>query len=67
MSGSQASPFAKVRSTRAHEQIVEQLQQLILSGKLAAGARQPPERAMLNQFKLISTTVREANRVGESK
>jgi GntR family transcriptional regulator, transcriptional repressor for pyruvate dehydrogenase complex len=66
MTGSQGSPFAKVRSVRAHEQIVEQLQQLILSGKLATGARLPSERAMMTEFHVSRPTVREALRVAES-
>jgi DNA-binding FadR family transcriptional regulator len=60
------SSFAKVRSTRAHEHIVEQLQHLILSGKLAAGSRLPSERAMMIEFQVSRPTVREALRVAES-
>jgi DNA-binding FadR family transcriptional regulator len=63
---STASPFSKVRSTRAHEQIVEQLQSLILSGKLPIGARLPSERAMMSEFDVSRPTVREALRVAES-
>lgn len=58
--------FEKVRSTRAHEQIVEQLQQLILSGQLAPGSRLPSERAMMTTFNVSRPTVREALRVAES-
>jgi GntR family transcriptional regulator, transcriptional repressor for pyruvate dehydrogenase complex len=60
------SPFAKVRSTRAHEHIVEQLQDLILSGKLPAGSRLPSERAMMTEFHVSRPTVREALRVAEN-
>jgi DNA-binding FadR family transcriptional regulator len=60
------SPFSKVRSTRAHEQIVDQLQNLILSGKLAPGTRLPSERAMMIEFQVSRPTVREAFRVAES-
>ena len=66
MIASQISPFAKVRSTRAHEHIVEQLQNLILSGKLAPGTRLPSERAMMSEFQVSRPTVREAFRVAES-
>jgi GntR family transcriptional repressor for pyruvate dehydrogenase complex len=66
MTRSQASPFVKVRSTRAHEQIVKQLQELILSGKLEAGARLPSERALMAEFHVSRPTVREALRVAES-
>ncbi len=66
MIGSEVSSFAKVRSTRAHEHIVEQLQRLILSGKLAPGSRLPSERAMMAEFQVSRPTVREALRVAES-
>jgi DNA-binding FadR family transcriptional regulator len=57
--------FAKVRSVRAHEQIVEQLQQRILRGELPAGSHLPSERAMMTQFQVSRPTVREALRVAE--
>ncbi len=62
----QESPFAQVRFMRAHEHIVEQLQQLILSGQLAAGSRLPSEREMMAEFRVSRPTVREALRVAES-
>ena len=66
MSEIQASPFAKIRSARAHELILEQLQSRIMSGKLAPGDRLPSERAMMTQFQVSRPTVREALRVAES-
>ena len=51
---------------RAHEHIVEQLQSLILSGKLAPGTRLPSERAMMTEFQVSRPTVREALRVAEN-
>jgi DNA-binding FadR family transcriptional regulator len=60
------SPFEKVRATRAHERIVEQLQHLILTGKLQPGTRLPSERAMMTEFQVSRPTVREALRVAES-
>jgi GntR family transcriptional repressor for pyruvate dehydrogenase complex len=66
MTTPEMSPFSKVRSTRAHEQIVAQLQSLILSGKLAPGSRLPSERAMMVEFQVSRPTVREALRVAES-
>jgi len=66
MTGSGVSSFAKVRSTRAHEHIVEQLQRLILGGKLTPGARLPSERAMMLEFQVSRPTVREALRVAEN-
>jgi GntR family transcriptional repressor for pyruvate dehydrogenase complex len=56
----------KVRSARAHEQIVEQLKDLILGGKLPPGSRLPSERAMMAEFNVSRPTVREALRVAES-
>jgi DNA-binding FadR family transcriptional regulator len=66
MTASEVSSFARVRSTRAHDHIVEQLQRLILSGKLAPGSRLPSERAMMIEFQVSRPTVREALRVAES-
>ena len=66
MTLSEVSSFARVRSTRAHEHIVGQLQRLILSGKLAPGSRLPSERAMMIEFQVSRPTVREALRVAES-
>ena len=51
---------------RAHEHIVEQLQNLILGGKLPPGSRLPSERAMMGAFNVSRPTVREALRVAES-
>ncbi|MBV8673855.1 MAG: FadR family transcriptional regulator [Acidobacteriaceae bacterium] len=45
---------------------MEQLQSLILSGKLPAGSRLPSERAMMSEFNVSRPTVREALRVAES-
>lgn len=66
MAAPQIPAFARVRSRRAHEHIVEQLQRLILSGKLAAGTRLPSERAMMAEFQVSRPTVREALRVAEN-
>lgn len=66
MTASEVSSFTRVRSTRAHEHIVAQLQRLILSGKLAPGSRLPSERAMMIEFQVSRPTVREALRVAES-
>jgi DNA-binding FadR family transcriptional regulator len=58
--------FEKVRATRAHERIVEQLQHLILTGVLEPGSRLPSERALMARFEVSRPTVREALRVAES-
>jgi GntR family transcriptional regulator, transcriptional repressor for pyruvate dehydrogenase complex len=61
-----ASPFSSVRCTRAHEQIVDQLQQAILGGELAPGTRLPSERALMEEFQVSRPTIREALRVAEN-
>jgi GntR family transcriptional repressor for pyruvate dehydrogenase complex len=59
-------PFQKVRSTRAQELILDQLQNSILSGQYPPGSRLPSERAMMATFGVSRPTVREALRVAES-
>ena len=66
MVSSTALRFEKVRSARAHERIVEQLENRILSGKLTPGERLPSERALMTTFQVSRPTVREALRVAES-
>jgi len=60
------SPFAKVRFSRAHENIVEQFQRVILTGGLKPGSRLPSERQLMTEFQVSRSTVREALRVAES-
>ena len=59
-------PFRKVRSTRAQDLIVEQLQEQILGGRYPPGSRLPSERAMMVTFGVSRPTVREALRVAEN-
>jgi DNA-binding FadR family transcriptional regulator len=66
MAAFEHSPFAKVRISRAHENIVEQFQRLILTGKLEPGSRLPSERQLMSDFYVSRSTVREALRIAES-
>jgi len=52
--------YTPVHSGRLYEQIVEQIEERILSGELRDGDRLPTEREMAEQFKVSRTAVREA-------
>jgi GntR family transcriptional repressor for pyruvate dehydrogenase complex len=52
--------YSPVRSNKVYEQIAEQIEQLILSGKLRSGDRLPTERELAEQFQASRTAVREA-------
>ena len=52
--------YTPIRSSKVYEQITEQIEQLILSGKLRSGDRLPTERELAEQFQASRTAVREA-------
>lgn len=52
--------YTPIRSNKVYEQITEQIEQLILSGKLRSGDRLPTERELAEQFQASRTAVREA-------
>jgi GntR family transcriptional repressor for pyruvate dehydrogenase complex len=58
--------FVPIKSTRAHEAVLAQIQRKILEGELAPGDRLPSEREMMDTFGVSRPTVREALRVAES-
>ena len=56
-----------VAKTKLHEQIVNQVQDLIEKGRLKHGDQLPPERELASFFKVSRHTVREAIRILEQK
>lgn len=52
--------YSRVQSPRLYEQIVEQIERLILDGKLNPGDQLPAERELAEQFNVSRTAVREA-------
>jgi DNA-binding FadR family transcriptional regulator len=58
--------FEPVRPARAYELIVEQIETAIFDGTLAPGDRLPSERALMTQFSVSRSTIREALRVLQS-
>lgn len=58
--------FERVRSVRAYERVVEQVEDYVFRGQLKPGDRLPSERELMGQFGVSRSTVREALRVLES-
>lgn len=58
--------FEPVERSRAFERVVEQIEQAIYSGELKPGDHLPSERALVDQFQVGRSTVREALRILES-
>lgn len=52
--------YKEIQPERLYEQIVEQIEQRILSGDLRVGDQLPPERDLAEQFGVSRTAVREA-------
>ena len=59
--------FKKAKQTRVFQDVVEQIQDAILNGKLKPGSKLPPERALKDMFNTSRGTLREALRVLEQK
>ncbi|MBB6352174.1 FadR/GntR family transcriptional regulator [Nonomuraea muscovyensis] len=59
--------FEPVRTVRAYERIVEQIEEAIESGALGPGRRLPSERDLMGQFSVSRSTVREALRVLQAR
>ncbi|MEU7742718.1 GntR family transcriptional regulator [Nonomuraea sp. NPDC049158] len=59
--------FEPVRTVRAYERIVEQVEEAIESGALCPGERLPSERDLMGQFSVSRSTVREALRVLQAR
>jgi GntR family transcriptional repressor for pyruvate dehydrogenase complex len=58
--------FKPVRTVRAYERIVQQVEEAVLCGELKPGDRLASERDLMAQFEVSRSTVREALRVLES-
>jgi GntR family transcriptional repressor for pyruvate dehydrogenase complex len=58
--------FAPVRQRRAFEEIILQVEEAIVDGRLSAGDRLPPERELAEIFGVSRPAVREAMRVLEA-
>jgi GntR family transcriptional regulator, transcriptional repressor for pyruvate dehydrogenase complex len=54
--------FRRIKNQRAFEEIAEQIRQELAAGRLRAGDRLPPERALAEQFGVSRNTLREALR-----
>lgn len=59
-------PFRPVESMRAYQQVVDQIENAVLSGELKPGDRLPSERELVEQFQVGRSSVREALRVLQS-
>jgi GntR family transcriptional repressor for pyruvate dehydrogenase complex len=58
-----ASPtYTPLKKTRLYEQVVEQIQQTVINGKLQPGDRLPSERDLAEMFQVGRPTIREALR-----
>ncbi|MCP3875921.1 MAG: FadR family transcriptional regulator [Desulfobacteraceae bacterium] len=59
--------FKKAKQSRVFQDIVEQIQDAIINGKLEPGAKLPAERELKDMFNTSRGTLREALRVLEQK
>jgi DNA-binding FadR family transcriptional regulator len=59
--------FIQAKQNRVFQDIVEQIEEAILSGKVTVGSKLPPERELKDQFNTSRGTLREALRVLEQK
>ncbi|MET9341208.1 FadR/GntR family transcriptional regulator [Nonomuraea sp. NPDC003804] len=59
--------FEPVRTVRAYERVVEQVEHAVERGELRPGERLPSERELMVQFSVSRSTVREALRVLQAR
>ncbi len=59
--------FQRAKQSRIFQDVVDQIQEAILSGDLKTGDTLPPERELREMFKISRGTLREALRVLEQK
>lgn len=65
--GESGLALTPVRRRRLYEDVVQQLQSLIASGRLEPGDQLPSERALADQLAVSRTSVREALRILEAR
>jgi len=51
---------APVKNTRVYEQVIEEIKEMIVSGKLKKGDKLPPERELVEQLQASRASIREA-------
>src|SRR5919198_3774331 len=56
-----------IKKTRIHEEVVNQIHELIKEGKFKAGDQLPSERELAETFRVSRTSVREALRALETE
>ncbi|MCP4460121.1 MAG: FadR family transcriptional regulator, partial [Cytophagales bacterium] len=61
------SLFRQIAPVRAYQEVINQLEEVILSGKLNPGDKLPPERELIEDLGTSRRTLREAFRVLEQK
>jgi GntR family transcriptional repressor for pyruvate dehydrogenase complex len=54
--------FTPVKNTKVYEQVIDQIKEMIVTGKLKKGDRLPPERDLVEQLQVSRTSIREAIR-----
>lgn len=64
-SGAVRSELEPVRKTKVYEEVLEQIQRLIVDGRLKPGDKLPAERELADAFGVSRTSVRDAIRVLE--
>src|SRR5665648_275813 len=67
VSGEAGLALTPVRRRRLYEDVVQQLQGLVSSGKLEPGDQLPAERALAEQLAVSRASVREALRILEAR
>lgn len=54
--------FTPVKNPKVYEQVIEQIKEMIVSGKLKKGDKLPPERDLVEQLQVSRASIREALR-----
>lgn len=57
--------FTPIKSYKVYEQVIDQIKEMIILGKLKKGDKLPSERELVEQLKVSRTSIREAFRVLE--